>query len=194
MRRRKYTKWSGDFPPHNSADWLAEGHVTLSAGAAGSVNVKPNWHAMRGKYRALPLGLGEAMIDAPVEVVRNSLCLGSVGSRVLGVTPREEEPLASSHPPGWPLWSAPDRGQPSGTGSPYRGGRQVLDQGQEPQPPRPRARQRILLMTSCMLSFTVLGLIHSEAAEPSAMRVAGGVRCSSGVSRPICIASFLVIL
>jgi len=109
MRRRKYTKWSGDFPPHNSADWLAEGHVTLSAGAAGSVNVKPNWHAMRGKYRALPLGLGEAMIDAPVEVVRNSLRLGSVGSRVLGVTPWEEEPLASSHPPGWPLWSAPDR-------------------------------------------------------------------------------------
>jgi|SRR6516225_1161441 len=71
---------------------------------------------------------------------------------------------------------------------------EALDQGEEPEAPRLRARQRIFLMTSCMLSLTALGLIHSEAAEPSAKRVAGGDGCSSGVSKPIRTASFLVIL
>jgi hypothetical protein len=94
MRRRKYTKWSGDFPPYSPADWLADGHVTCSirclngdckhlvdvrldtlpqdrpwsrigwclvcsdCGAAGSVNIKPNWHDMKG--HAAPFSSGWA--------------------------------------------------------------------------------------------------------------------------------------
>lgn len=84
MRRRRYTKWAGHYPPGSPADWLSEGHITCNiqclngdckrivdvrldrlpmdrpwsrvgwclvcteCGAAGSVNIVPNWHDMAG--------------------------------------------------------------------------------------------------------------------------------------------------
>ncbi len=92
MRRRRYTKWAGHFPPRSPADWIAEGHVTCNiqclngsckhmvdvrldtlpqdrlwsrigwcfmcseCGAAGSVNIVPNWHDMKG--RTVPFTAG----------------------------------------------------------------------------------------------------------------------------------------
>ncbi|MBR0884780.1 hypothetical protein ABIF65_007086 [Bradyrhizobium japonicum] len=30
MPRRRYTRWSGHYPPGSPAEWLAEGHVTCN--------------------------------------------------------------------------------------------------------------------------------------------------------------------
>lgn len=49
MRRRRYTKWSGHYPPGSPSDWVADGHVTCNIQCHGGCGRRVDF-----RLKALP--------------------------------------------------------------------------------------------------------------------------------------------